>query len=108
VSGSKASGASWISLNGNGTEAGQSSNANILVFDDVYKLFTGNNGGFSFINTDPDAPVFGNRRLTNLTVRFLVDGVAPFRRRIKLHRDFTTSLFNPYMIVGQDRGKEVH
>ena len=106
VSGSKASGASWISLSGNGTEAGQSNNANILVFDDVYKLFTGNNGGFSFINTDPNAPNLGTDT-TNLTVRFLVNGVAPSGGSISFS-DFNTSLFNPYMIVGQDRGKEVH
>lgn len=106
VSGSKASGAAWIALSGNGTEAGQSSNTNILVYDDVYKLFTGNNGGFSYINTDPNAPNLGTDT-TSITVRFLVNGVAPSGGTLS-NSDFSTSLFNPYLIVGQDRGKEVH
>ncbi|OYU96360.1 MAG: hypothetical protein CFE21_08155 [Bacteroidetes bacterium B1(2017)] len=104
ITGSKASGAAWISLNGNGTEAGHT-NANVLVLDDAYELFTVP-GGYSFVNTDPAAPYLGTDT-TRMTVKFLVDGVAPSGGTLN-YSAFPTTVFNPYLIVGQDRGKEVH
>lgn len=105
ISGSKASGASWISLNPNGTESGQAANANILVFDDAYKLLP-TQGGFSFVNVDPQAPDSG-KDTTTITVKFLVNGTVPSGGALS-YNDFGTSVFNPYLIIGQDRGKEVH
>lgn len=104
VSGSKAAGASWISVASNGTENGQGSNANILVFDDAYKLFPDQGG--SFINTVPGAADKGTDT-TRLTVTFLNNGVAPSGGTLSVN-SLPTSVFNPYLIVGQDRGKEVH
>lgn len=104
ITGSKASGASWITLNANGTEAGQT-NANILVLDDAYELYT-LPGGYSFVNTDPNAPNLGTDT-TRMTVKFLNNGVAPAGGTLS-GSVLTNSVFNPYLIVGQDRGKEVH
>ena len=105
VSGSKASGAAWISLNSNGTEAGQESNTNILVFDDAYKLLP-TQGGFSFVNVSAGAPDSGTDT-TTIVVKFKDGSNFPIGGSID-YSSFTASVFNPYIIVGQDRGKEVH
>ena len=105
VTGSKASGAPWISLNSNGTEAGQLAGANILVFDDAYKLLP-TQAGFSFVNVYPGSPNSGTDT-TTILVKFLSDGVAPSGGTLN-YSAFNTGLFNPYLIVGQDRGKEIH
>lgn len=105
VSGSKATDASWIALNANGTEAGNTINANILVYDDAYKLLA-THGGYSFVNTDPNAPDSGTDT-TRITVKFLVNGTAPSGGILNF-TNFSSSLFNPYIIIGQVRGKEVH
>jgi LruC domain-containing protein len=105
VTGSKASGAPWISLNSNGTEAGQTTSANILVFDDAYKLLP-TQAGFSFVNVYPGSPNSGTDT-TTILVKFLSDGVAPSGGTLN-YSAFNTGLFNPYLIVGQDRGKEIH
>ncbi len=105
VTGSKASGAPWISLNSNGTEAGQLAGANILVFDDAYKLLQ-TQTGFSFVNVYPGSPDSGTDT-TTILVKFLSDGVAPSGGTLN-YSAFNTGLFNPYLIAGQDRGKEIH
>ena len=104
ITGSKASGANWISLNSNGTEAGHATYANFLVFDDAYELFPAQ--GTSFINTLANAPNLGTDT-TRMTVTFLAGGVAPSGGTLSLG-SLPNSAFNPYLIVGQDRGKEVH
>jgi LruC domain-containing protein len=40
-------------------------------------------------------------------VKFLSDGVAPSGGTLN-YSAFNTGLFNPYLIAGQDRGKEIH
>jgi LruC domain-containing protein len=105
VSGSKAVGASWISLNANGTEAGHINNTNILAYDDAYKIMQ-SQAGFSFINVDPNAPISPNDT-TIITVKFLINGVAPIGGTLS-YDSFPTTVFNPYMIINQDRGKELH
>lgn len=105
VTGSKASGAQWISLNANGTEAGQTNNANILVFDDAYKLLP-TQAGFSFVNVYEGSPNSGTDT-TTIIVKFLSGGVAPSGGTLN-YSAFNTGLFNPYLIVGQERGKEIH
>jgi LruC domain-containing protein len=105
VTGSKASGAQWISLNANGTEAGQTNNANILVFDDAYKLLP-TQAGFSFVNVYEGSPNSGTDT-TTIVVKFLSNGAAPSGGTLS-YSAFNTGLFNPYLIVGQDRGKEIH
>ncbi|MFA9214316.1 MAG: LruC domain-containing protein [Candidatus Methylacidiphilales bacterium] len=105
VTGSKATGAEWITLNSNGTEAGNTTNANILVFDDAYKILN-TQPGFSYVNTDPLAPASAFDT-TRIIVKFLVDGVAPSGGTLSAN-NFPTSVFNPYIIVNKDRGKEIH
>jgi LruC domain-containing protein len=105
VSGSKASGVAWISLNSNGTEAEQGLNTNILVFDDAYKLLP-TQGGFSFINVSPGAPDSGTDT-TTIIVKFKDGSNFPVGGSLE-YSSFPSSVFNPYMIIAQNRGKEVH
>jgi LruC domain-containing protein len=105
VTGSKAVGASWLQLNSNGTEASQGDNANIVVFDDAYKLLP-TQAGFSFINTYQGSPDSG-KDTTSIVVKFIDNGVVPTGGAIN-YSSFGTNLFNPYIILNQVRGKEVH
>lgn len=104
ITGSKAAGASWIHTNSNGTETGHSTHANVLVYDNAYELFPSTGG--SYVNTVATAPDKGTDT-TRMTVVFISNGVAPSGGTVST-TDFTSSVFNPYLIVGQDRGKEVH
>jgi LruC domain-containing protein len=105
VTGSKAVGASWLQLNNNGTEAGQGDNANIVVFDDAYKLLP-TQGGYSFINTYQGSPDSG-KDTTTIVVKFIDNGVVPTGGAVN-YSSFETNVFNPYIILNQVRGKEVH
>ncbi|MFY7887246.1 MAG: LruC domain-containing protein, partial [Dolichospermum sp.] len=105
VTGSKAVGASWLQLNSNGTEASQGDNANIVVFDDAHKLLP-TQAGFSFINTYQGSPDSG-KDTTSIVVKFIDNGVVPTGGAIN-YSSFGTNLFNPYIILNQVRGKEVH
>jgi LruC domain-containing protein len=105
VTGSKATGASWLQLNNNGTEASQGDNANIVVFDDAYELLP-TQGGYSFINTFQGSPDSG-KDTTNIVVTFINNGVVPTGGALS-YNDFGTNVFNPYIIVNQVRGKEIH
>lgn len=104
VTGSKAGGATWAAFNANGTEAGQKT-TNILVFKDAYDLLAVS-GGYSFVNVDPKAPNVGTDT-TTLLVKFLENNNSPVKINTNLD-EFTSKIFNPYLIVGQDRGKEIH
>jgi LruC domain-containing protein len=105
VTGSKAAGAPWLQLNSNGTEASQGDNANIVVFDDAYKLLP-TQAGFSFINTYQGSPDSG-KDTTSIVVKFIDNGVVPTGGAIN-YSSFGTNVFNPYIILNQVRGKEVH
>ena len=105
VTGSKATGSSWLNLNSNGTEAGQGDNANIVVFSDAYKLLP-TQGGFSYINTYQGSPDSG-KDTTTIVVKFIDNGVVPSGGAVS-YSSFGTNLFNPYIILNQVRGKEVH
>jgi LruC domain-containing protein len=105
VAGSKANGVSWLQLNGNGTEAGQGDNANIVVFDDAYKLLSVQSG-YSFVNVEQGSPDSG-KDTTTIVVKFIDNGIAPSGGAINFS-NFGHNLFNPYIILNQVRGKEVH
>lgn len=92
---------SIISLNANGTEAGQN-NAVIIAFDNAYKTFKNingsNNGGIAGINTTING-LKGNADTINLT--------------ITLNNPVSMSTlgnppYNPFIFVDQKRGYEVH
>ena len=92
-------------LNSNGTEAGQGDNANIVVFDDAYKLLPVQSG-YSFVNVYQGSPDSG-KDTTTIIVKFIDNGVVPSGGAIN-YSSFGTNLFNPYIILNQVRGKEVH
>ncbi len=84
---------SYLKLAGNGTEAGQEK-AVIIPFDNFQNLFNGT----YYINTLP-----GSGKLTGETVKLYMQFTSP------LSDDFTAlAPFNPFMISGLDRGREVH
>lgn len=87
---------SYISLNSNGTEAGQSK-ATVIAFDDGFNLlpYPGNGTG---VNTTPGmtyVPPDTLHLVINLTTPTLLSqvGVPPY---------------NPFLIVDMDRGREIH
>lgn len=105
VGSSKVTGISYATFNDNGTEANQT-NANIIVFKDAYDLLP-HSSGFAFINVEAGAPNEGTDT-TQIIVRFSSNGIRPEGSTATAIADFTHSIFNPYLIVGQERGKEVH
>jgi LruC domain-containing protein/choice-of-anchor A domain-containing protein len=97
ITGTKMS-AGWSKLNINGTEAGNDLNANVIVFDDVSKVFNKLPPGTNNINT---FAVSDHYDADTITV------VAKFQTGV-VFSSVTSSKFNPYMIINQVRGKEVH
>lgn len=96
VSGAKYHGTEWLSNAANGTENGQTF-ANIIVFDDAQKILPSPGGiGSNTIPTNPRvAP-----DTTNITITFATNGENAV--------SVSDIIFNPYIIVNQVRGKEVH
>ncbi len=85
----------YINLNANGTEQGQSSTV-IIVFDNAFNMI--GSSGVGFVNTlphgsyvDPDTNQL--HVLYNNPVGTDTTGTAPY---------------NPFLIIGKTRGKEVH
>lgn len=96
VTGAKYHGAPWISNASNGTENGQTF-ANVIVFDDAQKVLPSPGGSGS--NTIPANPRVAPDT-TNITVSFTTSGLDAIT--------ISDISFNPYIIVDQTRGKEVH
>ncbi|MFC3879987.1 LruC domain-containing protein [Algoriphagus namhaensis] len=86
-------GPNLIKLNPNGTEAGQSK-AVFIVADNVHQLF----GVSSFINTEIGQPALPDREV-NLEI--------VLSSPVTLS-EIGTAPYNPFLIVSQDRGREVH
>lgn len=111
---SKTHNASWLLLNNNGTEAGQTF-ANVIVYDDVYKSLPWQGVG-NMVNVYMDEP-YANPYVTPdttvITVRFIENGVAP-SGGILTASELPNTAFNPYLICGeegsmnQQRNKEIH
>ncbi len=80
-----------FSLNANGTEAGHSNNTVIIVYDAINSIYQG-----EFINTVPENPYI-ETDLVTVTVLFETP-VA----------NFGAAPFNPFIVVDQERGKEIH
>jgi LruC domain-containing protein len=110
VSGTKASGANWLSIGSNGLENGQSF-ANVIVYNDLHKVLQ-NPGSGSFVNTEMSAPKVPYDT-SHIVITFLNEGVAPSGGTISL-TDLPHTAFNPYLILGdsgtsnQIRSKELH
>lgn len=80
----------YIVANANGTEAGQS-NATIIVFDDAW------NHGYG--NTDPSKDFAAPTEIIQVEIIFTTP--IPFAQ-------FGLAPFNPFIIVNQERGREIH
>lgn len=96
VTGTQTHNAAWVSNASNGTENGQDY-ANIILFDDAFKILPSPGG--SGVNVDPNnpyaTPVDLNVTVTFNTASGQAVGINDFR-------------LNPYLIVNQDRGREIH
>lgn len=85
----------YLNLNGNGTEQDQD-NTVIFLFDNAFSMI--GNSGSSFINTSPDVAyvepeTYQLHVLYTSAVAVETAGLAPY---------------NPFIVVGGDRGVEVH
>ena len=87
----------YITLNSNGTEAGQSK-PTIIVFDDSFKQLQHPGSGLG-INTTPGAPYVSPVTL-EISIAFEPD---KYNNNV-----LDISNFNPFLIVSQTRGIEVH
>ncbi len=87
----------YISLEGNGVEAGQTS-PTIVVFDNAYNEMPPP-GGSVGVNTTPGATYVEPVTIT-VTITFPADTYTS--------TDLDIANFNPFLIVNQDRGIEVH
>jgi len=95
VTGTKTSNASWLSRASNGVENGQNF-ANIIIYDNVNKFMVA--PGNALINTVVGG-VFVIPDTANVTITFKGGLNAITASDISL---------NPYLIVNQDRAKEIH
>ncbi len=84
-----------VTLNANGTEAGQT-NAVIMVFDDAYDHMTTSGG--PFVNTLPSS-----NYVTPDTFNISVVFTAPISQA-----NLGVAPFNPFIFIDGDRGKELH
>lgn len=87
----------YITLNSNGTEAGQSK-PTIIVFDDSFKNLQHPGSGLG-INTSPGAPY-----VSPVTIEVSI----AFEPDKYNYNVLDISNFNPFLIVSQTRGIEVH
>lgn len=83
----------YIKLNANGTEASQN-NAVFIVSDNVHDLFNTN----GFVNTEEDSEYFEPKTIT-LDINF----TSP-----KSYNEIGSVPYNPFVIISQSRGREVH
>ncbi len=88
---------SVVSLNSNGTEAGQA-RTTIIVFDDVFDLMKKQSMGVGF-NTTPGAQYVTPDTL-RITMKFRPDTYSAL--------DIGLEKFNPFLIINKSRGREVH
>ncbi len=86
----------YISLNANGTEAGQDK-AVLILFDNAYSRMNEASSGFG-INTSLDAPW-----VEPVFYQVYVSLATPV-----LFQNTARAPFNPFLIVNKERGKEVH
>ncbi|MCG9880169.1 MAG: LruC domain-containing protein [Bacteroidia bacterium] len=110
----KTNNVSWLTLNANGTEAGQTF-ANVVLYDNVYKSLQWSGIG-QMVNVyldGPNANPYVTPDTTEITITFLNNGVAP-SGGVVTASELPSSAFNPYLICGEEgswnqlRNKEIH
>ncbi len=84
---------SYLSLDANGTEQGQSETV-IFLFDNAFTMI--GSSGASFVNTKPGAP-YVEPEINQLHVLFN----SPINNVV-------TAPYNPFIVIDGERGKEVH
>ncbi len=87
----------YITLNENGTEAGQKI-PTIILFDNVFDILKSPGSG-SGVNTDPNAPYVEPVTMI-VTITYTPDSYTDEQLNIEG--------FNPFLIVNMQRGREVH
>jgi LruC domain-containing protein len=87
----------FITLNGNGTEAGQA-NATIIVYDNAFKQMQ-HPGIGTGVNTDPSAPY-----VTPVTLVINIE----FTPNTYTINELDIANFNPFIFVNKNRSIEVH
>lgn len=87
----------YISLESNGTESGQTS-PTIILFDNCYHQMAHPGSGIG-VNTDPAAPYVSPKTIS-------IEVLFPPSKY--LYNELDISSFNPFLIVGLIRGREVH
>ena len=86
-----------ITLNGNGTESGQTI-PTIIVFDNTFTQMAHPGTGIG-VNTEEDAPY-----VTPVTITITME----FAQNIYSYNDLDIANFNPFIFVNQDRSIEIH
>lgn len=96
--------AKWLSLDKNGTEAEQKY-ATIIAFTSANEILP-NPGGSSGVNVDTKATYVKPTTLS-FSVKFRdAEGKAP-NGEVSM-KDYSPSIFNPFIIINQERGQELH
>jgi len=88
----------YITLNGNGTEAGQA-RPTIIVFDNAYNEMPHPGGGAIGVNTENSASY-----VTPVTITVTID----FPANTYTWNQLNIANFNPFLISNMERGREVH
>lgn len=104
VSGYQLKQGSYISLRPNGLEANQP-HATVIVFDDAFDLMQHPGMGIG-VNTDPSAPYVTPDTLV-IEMSFMNNGVPAPGGPVTFNQ-LDIGNFNPFIIVNQERGVEVH
>ena len=96
VTGSRLSSDTYFRLNDTGLESGQA-HPTVIVFDNARDVLKWQ-GGFG-VNVDPDAT-----RVAPETVSIRIE----FKTREYYSDDIRLTAFNPFLVVKQNRGREIH
>ncbi|NVN94597.1 MAG: LruC domain-containing protein [Bacteroidetes bacterium] len=96
---------SIYSIAANGTENGQTS-ATIIAIGNVYDVLPYPGGNTTGVNTTLGAP-YSTPQIINIKVSFIENGVAGSSGPVNISQ-LGSNTFNPFIIVNQNRGREVH
>ena len=105
VEGTKIKGGSIHKFAENGLEA-ETKYATVIAYDDVYNVLPHMGQGSTGVNTTPGGP-FQEVNLQRIIVTFKKEGESGRGGPINLE-DISYDNFNPFLIVNQKRGHEVH
>ncbi len=104
VTGSRLKPSSYVHLRTNGLEEGQP-HATVIVFDDAFDVMPSPGGGIG-VNTVPSAPYVTPDTIV-IEMRFMNNGV-PAPGGPVTFSQLDIGNFNPFLMVNQQRGVEVH